>query len=801
MKIFKTKKSKIIISSLISVGALSAVCIPICVDQVIINKQHNNIANLHTYKFKVINDKFITDINTLEKLNYLLDNANSSTIVDHFNNDASLPEGFQILDVAFKLSDNSNQLNGSNVKIDYDLTYDNLNDNSSSITESFKNISIGLQIIDFSSTNFRMKIKDMNSMQFDQLFSQDNVKNTVFNLNVGINEDNTKNIIVRDSYNNDSEHYSKMNMDINIQLQDGYVYNESFGTTNKMPFFTTDINVKKIKTKFSNYKVNQSNLINEINSLKGVSYVNSILRTQDQGNNMNLDSFVANSEFISNNELILNNTARIIGLDDNGNILLEIITTLFGGEQIVTRANTGITAIKLNVDTFKANFKQNINNSNQLNQSHSSIINETNSLFTVNKNNQATSTNAPIDAISSSSEIEYENNIRDDIYWLKKYNCSIILNDGYCFYNAETNSIINSENIENVLSGIIVNTNVSLTLIDSLKDNLKNSMTIENYTTYFNGANKYPEEHNPGRMTEEKIKEISNGAINSEICESWSFNRSTDDISGPYLKLNLTLNFKEPYTYQGESSYTFKNLETKTYDPNSTYNLDMYNWNGDEITGIRFSEYANSVQYTNNIIYLPYKVQSLNLYQSGDRGAIEPGQNGWSKDYRIDKLDATFAMNLVYLKGHRGFFRANINHFDFSGLPNLIGSQYGERRGKESTYYFAESKGYTYNFNDCPKLKYLGTLGWFKSCIYNIQWLSFINCPKLEYLPQDVFNGYSAVPPSSIPHVDLRGTTITWCDQSAFYNCGYKIEAWINNDSSYNCITYAQNSTVRVRWK
>lgn len=790
MKLFKNKKTKYLFASLLSTIGISSIVIPICITQNNTNSSNLDVCNT---KFKGINDQFISNITTLEKLNFILDKNNSNQVINQLNNSNLLPENHKIIDISFKLSNNINQINGQNVKIDYDITYDITNDNSSVITETNSNIPVGIKIIDFSINNFRTNIKNMNSTTFNNIFSQANIKNTIFDMNIGINAENTDQITVIDSYNNDDHYVQKMNMDINIQLKSNYVYNLSSNNSSvELPSFTNSIDIKKIKTKFSNYKINQNNLISQINKINSVSNVNNLLNKQK----IDLNSFVENSNLVSNNELILNNSIKILGLDNNGKILLEVTTNLFGGQQIITQASTNIQAVKLDETTFKNNFKNNSSASDIENNSNK-VIKNTNSIYLVNKNNDLTNNLAPLEAISNTSEFIFQDTIQEGINWLKKYNCNINLNDGYCFYDSTSNQLKETINIKELISNIVTNINLDTSFVNDLKNNLLN-MTIDNYTTYFKGANKYPEEQNPGRMTLEKIKEISNNQINENICTKWSFNRSSD-ITGPYLKLNLKLEFKEPYTYQGMSMYTFENIETKTYDPNSEYNLNIYEWNNNEMTKIKFNEYADSVQYTNNVLYFPFKTESLNLYQSGESGAIEPGKNGWSKGYCIEKLDATFARNLVYLKGHRGFFRAKINHFDFSGLPNLIGSVYGGGRGSNSTYYFAESEGYTYNFNECPNLKYLGDRGWFKSCTMHIQWMSFTNCPSLNYLPQDVFGYYYT---TNRFHVDLRGTTnITNADQSAFYRTCKNNEAWVSNDSSKNAIvnSYLNDVTVYVK--
>ena len=789
MKIFKNKKIKNILITATSLTSAVAIATPIAILKTKSTQYSYSIA------LRSFADSFMSNITSLEQLNFLLDRSNSNEVIDQLNQSDLIPPEYNIIDVFFRLSNNENQVNGQNVLIDYDIIYNDTNSNSSAITETFTNVPVGISIIDFSIDEFRNVIKGMDTNLFNNVFAIENIKQTIFDMSVGLDELNTESINVSDSYENNLEYIQKMNMNIDVLLKDNFVYNLAYNTSSTTPTFTNSISIHKIKTEFSNYKVNKENLVNSINSIQNVENANNLLSKEAEPTNVLLDTFVSDSNLVNYNGLIKDNSIRISGLDQDGYIKLEITTNLLSGETIVTEASTGIQALKLDEEIFKTNFKLNVNDDADVENVQSTIYN-TSSIKHINSEDLSSGNLAPINVIAETSRIDFSELVRIDIDWLRNFDCQIDLIDGYCFYDTNTNTITKSYTLLDVLSNIIVNVNLDESLIDELKSNLL-PMTINNFGTYFEEATNYPEEYNPGRMTLEKIKELSNNKITEEICESWSFNRSTDDtLTDPYLRLNLTLNFKAPYTIKGESTYVFKNILTSTYDPNSDYNLNIFDWNGNEITKIKFNEYATSVQHTNNIIYFPYKVESLNLYQSGLAGAIEPGQNGWSNDYLIDVVDATFAKSLVYLKGHRGFRKARVNHFKFYGLPNLIGSVTGESRGDASTYYFSESTAYTYNFNDCPKLKYLGTRGWFSSC-KNADWISFVNCPKLEYLPQDVFGYLSA----KRMHVDLRNVTITWCDQSAFYSGGGYPDAWVNNQTTYNCIKNGKYNGCNVLWK
>lgn len=775
MKFFKNKKNKIIFTSLCGIVTTTSIATPF-----IVKNANNDSYYFEQLGLKSINSKIALNINTLEQLNYIIDPNNSNDIINYLNENENIPSNIKIVALQFKLSSNTYQLAGSNVKVDYDISYDKLDDNESVIIQNVKNIDTGLQIINFSINDLRNKIKEINMNTINDLLSPNNIKSTIFDMNIGLNDQNTENITVVEAYNHDTN-IQKMSIDMNITLKSSYVYNLS-NNSNDIASFTNEISIKKIKTKFSNYRINKQNLIDAINKINSVSNLNSILYDYD-----NLSSFINDSNFVSDPELIVWSSAQIKELNSDGKIVIEVNSRLFNNEWITVDAITNIQAVCVNESIFKSNFRRNITRPEQLQENNSpEIINNTSSLFLANQSNLPSSNLVPLDAISNTSNFVYQNVVIENQSWLNNYNCEIILNDNYCFYNQSNNTINDRTSVNDVLSGIQINTNLEESFINDIKNNLYN-MTIDNYTSYFNGADKYPDNKNSGRMEASKLFNLSNNKLNSTNCKSWKFRRSSD-TSGPYLKLNLTLEFKEPYTYKGQTTYTFENIPTQTYDPDSKYNWNLFTWSGDDITGIKFNEYKDSIQYTNNIIYLPYATKNLNLSQTSDRGAIEPGQNGWSNDYRIEKLDATFAKQLIYLKGHRGFFRANIDHYDFSGLPNFIGSVYGGYRGKDSTYYFAESNTKTFNFNDCPKLEKLGTLGWFKSCPNTkIQWFSFNNCPRLHYLPQDLFNGYAAK--NGGLHVDLRGTTnITSSDQSAFYAYGSANEVWVSNESSKSVI-------------
>lgn len=783
MKIFKNKKIRNLLITATSLTSAIAIATPIAVLETK-STQHNYSIDLRSFA-----DSFMSNITSLEQLNFLLDRSNSNEVIDQLNQSDLIPPEYNIIDVFFRLSNNENQINGQNVMIDYDIIYSNTNNNSSAITETFTNVPVGISIIDFSIDEFRNTIKTMDTNLFNNVFAIENIKQTIFDMNVGLYELNTESISVFDAYENDPEYIQKMNMNIDVLLKSGFAYNLAQNTSSTTPTFTNAISIHKIKTEFSNYKVSKENLVNSINSIQNVDNVNNLLSKEAESTNVLLDTFVSDSNLVNYNGLIKDNSIRISGLDQDGYIKLEITTNLLSGETIVTEASTGIQALKLDESIFKSNFKLNVNNDSDIENVQSTIYN-TNSLNLANSSNESSGNLAPMSAISETSAIDFSDLVRVDINWLRNFDCEINLVDGYCFYNSESNAITNSYTLLDVLSNIIVNTNLEETLIDELKANLLN-MTIDNFTTYFEGATKYPEEYNEGRMTLSKIKELSNNKISDEICESWSFNRSTDDTNtDPLLKLNLTLNFKAPYTYQGESTYVFKNIQTNTYDPNSDYNLRMFEWYSDNPTHIRrveFALYSQSVNYSQSRVFIPFKTESINLYQNGKNGALEPGQNGWPTSYRIDTFDATFAKNLVYLQGHRGFFKAVINHVDFSGLPNFIGSLYGGYTSHDAEYFFADSKIWTVDFKNCPKLSNIGTNGWFKR-MYNLDWVSFRNCPSLKFIPGETFKEWSSSNHAH-PTLYLNGTTeITGAVQFSSFQYSDNMKIYVSSSRSWDTI-------------
>lgn len=799
MKIFKNKKIKFLFFSMFAATSVAtSIALPLCVNKseindFLVNKENiidSNVSSSSTYNLEKYSDNFLFGIDSLEKLDYLLNKNNRDYISEMLIKNGVLPSDTIIDYLSFDLNRKNVNLDNYimvNVKIyGYSNIYGNIHID--------KLLPTGIYLINLDSHKLNDVVKNMDFAEFNQSFGPGNIKQTLFSMDIGLNSMNTKQITSNNFIDSDAGiwHFS-----FEVELYPNYVY-----LTNDSDFSNT-FNFNFKLNNLSDYKINKLNLITAVNKLSTMDEVNRILNSKSE-----LNSFIINSNFIDKPELyIAKNDVEISGIDNNGYIVLDIKTTMTDGFEVNTSASTNLRALYFDSNIFKFNFMNQFKSQDSLDKINvATLINSTRSMFVANSNNTSSGVLAPINVLSNKSTFKFNNKCEQvGNNWYGFYDLDLYLNDNYCFYDENNNKLINQFSLNNINSNIPFNTNISN--LKEVISSLFANMTLDNYVDYFKDTNYLPnklrDRMNPGRITPKTLDQLTNNVLGYWNCSGFTFRESKNIDNDPYVSLDVTINLRSPYTFEGNSSVTFSRVPTKIFNINGNLNRAVFvysNFSNDrerDIVKIDYNAWECVKVYSNNKLYFPADTYSISPL--GGRGMMEPGGTGcnWPKNYAtIDVVDATFAQDLTYLKNNYGFFRARVKKFDFSNLPNLIGSPYGGSRKptQESKYYFAECTASEIYFDNCPKLKYLGNRGWFKSINSGTNvYISLENClNSLEYLPQDTFMDYSTYNHSVT--INLKGTNIINADKSAFYNfetCYNNGKTWVyagSTGSTYNTL-------------
>lgn len=302
------------------------------------------------------------------------------------------------------------------------------------------------------------------------------------------------------------------------------------------------------------------------------------------------------------------------------------------------------------------------------------------------------------------------------------------------------------------------NSKITNSTIESFQDNLSN-ITLDNFGEWFTDVNNFDGANNSGKLDKETLSKLFNNKLPPHAFESVKI-ETIENNPGPMLNLNIQITLNEPFKYHDESVIKLSNVKTGIYDPNSRYNQDLFEWdktNENILVGFNIEKINNSLQYTNNNIYLPKKCTIFN-----------PVVNSMLELKNINEFVADYAIDLERTQTNVLFQGASLKKINFNNLPKFVGSpsifnwisnSIVEEINFEHNVKFELNK-MPNSFINCSNLKKLSFKG---SHVYRLPSNFIVNCPNLEI-------------------IDLRDTQINTIDDSAFSGIDLnKIKIYVNN--------------------
>ena len=475
------------------------------------------------------------------------------------------------------------------------------------------------------------------------------------------------------------------------------------------------------------------------------------MSSEELVNLFNQHSYVQDSLWIDSVELSTSN---------NGNqIQYNFLVNYHNGESSNLNILTDIQIVSFNQSQFNTYIK-NIDNANQLSNDNikQTIVDSASGIDNVGILSNSTSSTQ----LSSSSLNDVFN------YNCYEYQFNIVLNDNYCF-NDSINVISSSKELNNVLSGVYVPIEISSNAIDNIKSTLLNNVTIDNYKDYFDGADNNPSDpnisgvQNSGRMTKDKLSEISGSLILADAINTIKFVKSGNTDNG-YLKVNIEITLNKPYEYQGQNVINLTDIATGMYDPNSEYNLGLFVYSDTSFTGF------TNLGFNQEIIYFPYKMQ----FSMFTGYILQDNSNN------IKKLDYSFATN---------FCNYSKNNAQFQGSKNL------EQVVFDDNFNFNTFNSKGWMFVNCYKLKYVS----FKGCtsLETLGFKTFIGCNSLtsvdlsNCLSLSILEDYLFSDCSSLESLDFSSCTLTSVASHVFNNCTSLKNIKVKDESSKQLILSA----------
>lgn len=431
-------------------------------------------------------------------------------------------------------------------------------------------------------------------------------------------------------------------------------------------------------------------------------------------------------ELVKNTNGYVDHNVWVVGVED---ILLTNVSNKvnisfnirFSTDKIVSvSATTNVTILTFNETTF-TNEIANVDVSTKL---------DTNSteLKQLIQSSLSLTTNGTISDASSQRLNDYYNDNNTGINYYK-YNFDFTLADQYCFFN--DGSISNQKNLN---SGYKTNIYVPVdidTQFELLITKLQN-MTLEDgencYTNIFDGTSRI--NPNAGSITLEKVKEITK--LDTTIFNSFNIVKDSNTNDG-MLKLRIEGQLNVPYNYNG-STIINKVITTNTYDPNSSYNISLFNISGGTISGLN----TNINNYTRDIIYAPLRNWTL--------------MNPITSNTVAKKI--SFIFSNPYKPNAYGIFRnSSFTEIDFSGCSNFSFGQ----------------GGWTNTIRDCR----------------NLVRVSLANTATVN------ITGTSFYGNSSLRELDLSGCNINAVSDDAFTGCTSLTTIYVANESVKSIISTA----------
>ena len=323
-------------------------------------------------------------------------------------------------------------------------------------------VNTGLRIVRILEDNILTYFKE--SVNNDSQVSNNQLETSLIASNANLTLENlneqstTATLSIPNYRENDLNHLPCKVFDLNINLNNGYVYldnNNNIQTqkliSNVLTSIVTDI------------QVDTNKIIQAIQSINSASELNSKL--SDKLNFIKQNITIANPNWIRNVVLTTEN--------NGGTIAIQGSIELTNGQTIsIPKTDTQLNVVNFDEQTFNTYIKTNVKSASQLNTA--SIINtisSSSSGLDINNLNTA-------DAIGHSSPTPDPERNNNTYY---QYDFTFDLKNGYCFYDNTTGLITNTKTLNNVFTGIITNATVSNvnTVIEQIKQNTSSISALQ----------------------------------------------------------------------------------------------------------------------------------------------------------------------------------------------------------------------------------------------------------------------------------------------------------------------------------
>ena len=517
----ENNKSKVIGFGILALLLTSAVVVtPILVKYLGKNNDNAN-ANTNVDKSKL---ELWTKNNTdsTQKLDSLLA-KNSKPLIENLVTEGIVSSEFanEIKSVKFVYSKNSYQLNSDKVKVDLIVET-----NDGSTNETVYGIPTSVNIVNFDTNKFIDQLQQIEISNLTTSLSTTNIRNTIYNMNVGFAQDSLENVTVSESARNNAIIKNSFSpfagttdcvykLDFTYNTTNDYVFNTNTSTFG-VPNFTNTTNLNNCITKpINTVTFDDTKLESEIGKINDYNSINDLLTNQDS-----LINLVDKSNIVENNDWISSSNITV-SENQQHKLAASVEVTLINGQTHKATIDTNINVVTFKKDLF---MEKMLNETNSNDLVLANFVN-TLKLMSVISNNSAINVNStaadPLDIYRESNGNKY--NI---------YNVDIALNSNSVFLNG--NSVSNSISLKNVDTSIPQTVNINKNILEVAVANATGSKA--DYDSFI-----------AKNSTDLERFLIGSNALNianpENVIQSVSVSPITPSNSDEFVKVKLTVNF------------------------------------------------------------------------------------------------------------------------------------------------------------------------------------------------------------------------------------------------------------------
>ncbi|MBU3830890.1 MAG: leucine-rich repeat domain-containing protein [Candidatus Ureaplasma intestinipullorum] len=511
----ENNKSKIfglaILSFLLTSGAI--------ITPIMLRYFGKNNTNINKSQLELWTNSNIISTNNLDSLLA----TDSTSLKENLVNEGIVSSEFanEIKSVKFAYSKNNYQLNSEKVKLDLVVET-----NDGSTNETVYGISTSVNIVNFDTNKFTNELQQFEISDLNRLLGSANIRNTIYNMDVGFVQDSLQNVTVSESARNNAIIKNSFSpfastidcvykLDFIFNTTNDYVFNTNTSTFGD-PNFTNTTNLNNCITKPVNpVQFNDAKLKSELGSISDYNSINNLLTNQNS-----LINLVNKSNIVPNNDWI---SSSNITVSENPQHKLEasVDVTLINGQTHTATIATNINVVTFNRDLFmKKMFSE--TDYNDLVFAHF--------VDTLKSMNVISNTNAINPNSTTATQLATYRDYNNNKYYI--YDVDIALNSNSVFLNG--NSVSNSISLKNVDTSIPEQVNINKNILE-----LEVAKVTGSKDAYDSFITKSKEEW--------KAFLISSNALNitdqTNIIESVTITPVIPSDSDEFVKLQFTVDF------------------------------------------------------------------------------------------------------------------------------------------------------------------------------------------------------------------------------------------------------------------